>query len=264
LPAGGSAQHLRIGDRQWLLDVGPEKTFPFIVRPYLQYSGIDHLDGLILSHSDYEHIGATLPTLSEYGMPPTWQPAREPWRWETGSSSFRALRTHGLQASSLEQGNLLDLGSSQGISARATVLHPTLETWPRRSDDRTLVLRLDLGSFRILWCNDAGFLVEKTMLQTLPGEVLRCDVLIRNQHAGDFSLLPEFLDAVQPRLVISSNDTFPPEQNLPPRIREDCEKRGIQLLDQRETGAVMLRIWPDRMGVEAMRFLSPQVLLPKK
>jgi ComEC/Rec2-related protein len=262
LPAGGAAQHLRIGDRQWLLDAGPEAIFAFVLRPYLQYSGINRLDGLILSHSDYEHIGATLHTLREYGTPPTWQPAREPWRWETGSSSFRALRTHGLQASPLQQGDTLELGASKGIVAKAAVLHPTLETWPRRSDDRTLVLRLDLGPFRILWCNDAGFLAEKTMMETLSGDALRCDVLIRNQHAGDFSLLPEFLDAAQPRIVISSNDTFPPEQNLPGRIREDCAKRGIQLLDQRETGAVMLRIWPDRMGVNAMRSLSPQVLLP--
>jgi beta-lactamase superfamily II metal-dependent hydrolase len=255
---------LRIGNRQWLLDAGPETNFPFVLRPYLQYSGIDRVDGLILSHSDYEHIGATLPILRQYGKPPVWEPAREPWRWETGGSSFRALRTHGLQASPLQQGDTLDFGNSGDIPAKAAVLHPTLENWPRRSDDRTLVLRLDLGPFRILWCNDAGFLAEKTMLETLPDGALHCDVLIRNQHASDFSLLPEFLDAVQPRIVISSNDTFPPEQNLPARIREDCAKRSIQLLDQREMGAVMLRVWPDRMAVDAMRCPSPQVLLPIK
>jgi ComEC/Rec2-related protein len=262
LPAGGAAQHLRIGKCQWLLDAGPEKNFPFVVRPYLQYSGINRLDGLILSHSDYEHIGATLPILQQYGQPPMWEPAREPWRWETGGSSFRGLHAHGVHASSLAQGGTLDFGHSGDFPAKAMVLHPTLETWPRRSDDRTLVLRLDLGPYRILWCNDAGFQAEKTMLETLPDGALRCDVLIRNQHAGDFSLLPEFLDAVQPRILISSNDTFPPEQNLPSRIREDCAKRSIQLLDQRETGAVMLRIWPDRMAVSATHALPEVSLLP--
>jgi beta-lactamase superfamily II metal-dependent hydrolase len=263
LPAGGAAQHVRIGGRHWLLDTGSERNFGFVVQPYLEYSGVNRLDGLILSHSDYEHIGATLRTWSDFGQPPAWEPAPERWRWETGTSSFRALRTHGLRATTLQQGEMLDLGAfDDGSPAGAFVLHPTLETWPRRSDDRSLVLRLDVGAFRVLWCNDAGFVSEKTMLETLPPDALRCDVLIRNQHAGDFSLLPEFLDAARPRVVVSSNDTFPPEQKLFQRVREDCARRGIQLLDQRETGAVTLRIWPDRMTVEAFRSDAGQTLLP--
>lgn len=262
LPAGAAAQHLRVGGRQWLLDTGAEEHFPFLVRPYLQHSGVNRLDGLILSHSDFEHIGAAVRMQREFGEPPTWEPGREPWRWETGDSSFRVLHRHGLQASPLSQGDTLDLGFFDGASAKATVLYPTDNIWPRRSDDRALVLRLDLGSFRVLWCNDAGFLAEKTMLETLPPEALHCDVLIRNQHSGDYSLLPEFLDATKPRIIVTSNDTFPPEQKFPPRIRLECDKRGIQLLDQRETGAVTLRIWPRRLEARPMRGSTADVLLP--
>lgn len=264
LPAGAAAQHLRVGSAHWLLDTGAEKNFASIVRSYLQHSGVDRLDGLILSHSDYEHIGATIRVRNELGQPSVWEPAREPWRWETGGSSFRALHSHGLRGSPLKQGDTLDLGAADGLAVHALVLHPTFDGWPRRSDDRTLVLRLDLGSFRVLWCNDAGFVAEKIMLETLPREALRCDVLIRNQHAGDYSLLPELLDAVKPRVVITSNDTFPPEQKLPARIRETCKQRAIQLLDQRETGAVTLRIWPDRIAVQAMRGKERANLLPRK
>ena len=260
LPAGAAAQHLRVGDRNWLLDTGAELNFAFQVQPFLHYSGVDRLDGLVLSHSDYEHIGATLRTLREFGTPPLWAPAREPWHWEAGKSSFRALHAQGLSLSPLMQGDTLDLGNAKGMRVTATTLHPTQNNWPRRSDDRTLVLRIDAGAFRILWCNDAGFLVEKTILATLPPQTLRCDVLIRDQHADDYSLLPEFLDAAHPRIVISSNDTFPPEQKLPQRIRDECAKRGIQLLDQRETGAVTLGIWPDHISVGAMRSLMPMTL----
>ena len=145
----------------------------------------------------------------------------------------------------------------------AHALHPLPGSSARRSDDRTLVLRLDCGSFRVLWCNDAGFIAEKTMLETLPPGELRCDVIIRNQHASDFSMLPEFLDATQARLLISSNDAFPPEEKLPPRIREACAARRIMVLDQMETGAVMLNVWPQRLEVGTMSGTTPLTLLPR-
>lgn len=260
LPGGAAAQHLRVRRQHWLLDSGSEEHFPFLVLPCLQHLGVNHLDGLLLSHSDYEHVGAALRIEKEFRQPPVWQPAREPWPWETGDSSFRRLRGHGLRAAPLRGGEALDIGSTPASAALATVLYPQDEIWPRRSDDRALVLRLDLGPFRVLWCNDAGFLAEKTMLETLEPEALRSDVIIRNQHAADFSLLPEFLDAVRPRVVVSSNDDFPPEEKLSARVRAACSKRGIALVDQRETGAVTLRFWPSMLELQSMRGAEPLVI----
>jgi beta-lactamase superfamily II metal-dependent hydrolase len=257
LPGGAAAQHLRVGRHHWLLDSGSEEHFPFLVRPCLQHLGVNHLDGLLLSHSDYEHVGAALRIQREFRQPPMWQPTREPWPWETGDSSFRRLQGHGLRAAPLKVGEILDLGSTPPSVARATVLYPPDGIWPRRSDDRALVLRLDLGSFRVLWCNDSGFLAEKTMLETQHPDALRSDVVIRNQHAADFSLLPEFLNAVQPRAVVSSNDDFPPEQKVSSRVRVECAKRGIALIDQRETGAVTLSFWPGTIELFTMRGGQP-------
>jgi competence protein ComEC len=252
---------LRVGGYEWLLDTGSDEQFPFVMRPYLQHRGVNQLDGLVLSHSDSEHVGAAFRMMTDFGTPRVWQPAREPWRGDTGG--LRTLQNLGVRATPLAQGDTLDLGFFKDSAARAKVLHPTTNTWPRRGDDRTLVLRLDFGSFRILWCNDAGFLAEKTMLETLLPEELHCDVLVRNQHASDYTMIPDFLDAANPQVVISSNDSFPPEQKLPQRIRDECAKRGIQLLDQAETGAVMLRIWPERVEVKAMRAMEPKALLPR-
>jgi beta-lactamase superfamily II metal-dependent hydrolase len=144
--------------------------------------------------------------------------------------------------------------------AQVYVLYPPLASSARRADDRALVLRLDLGVFKVLWCNDAGFLAEKTILETWPEAALHCDVLIRNQHAGDFSLLPEFLDAVKPRLVISSHQNFPADEKLPERIVRDCAKRNIRLLDQSETGAVTLKFHPQQLEVAGFR--GPRFTLP--
>lgn len=261
LPGGAAAQHLRVGGYHWLLDTGADEHFAYRVLPYLRHSGVDELDGVILSHGDYEHIGATRRTLEEFSHPPVWVPGE--WSGGTrGRSSFRALEGVGVSVSPLVQGATLMVGTMEGAAVQATVLHPLPEVRTRRSDDRSLVVRFDLGGHRVLWCNDAGFLAEKAMLESLPAEALRCDVLIRNQHASDYSLIPDFLDAVRPRVVVSSNDTFPPEQKLPVRMREECGKRGIVLLDQRETGAVTLRFWREYFEVSSMR--EPAEPLPER
>jgi competence protein ComEC len=256
LPEGGAANHLRIGSQHWLLDTGSAEHFNFIVQRSLQYDGMNQMKGVIMSHSDFEHVGG-LPVLAkDLRIPALYQAACEPWKG-TGKASMRQLSTLGLTGLPLQAGDTLDL-------VNAEVLYPLSEVSSRQADDRALVLRLDLGGFRVLWCNDAGFVAEKTMLETVAPESLQCDVIIRNQHASDFSLLPEFLRAVAPRLVISSNSGFPPEQKMSSKLRQDCEDLGIQLYDQAQTGAVTLRFWPERLEVRRFRGETEPLVLLKR
>ena len=249
LQGGAAAQHLRLDDGQWLFDCGSEGDYPFVLRPCLQHLGLNRLDGLVLSHGDFGHIGAALSLQRDFAPSQIFLPAREPWRWDSGLTSMRQLNAAGLRGKPLVRGDTLTLGNFMGRPAKAVVLFPTQDIWPRRADDRTLVLRVDLGPHRLLWCNDAGFFAEKKILELSRPEDLRCTIIIRNQHATDFSLLPEFLDAVQPQLIITSSDTFPAEQKLSERTLEDCASRGIRILDQELTGATVLRFWSDRIDV---------------
>ncbi|HSI65623.1 MAG TPA: hypothetical protein VLE43_21030, partial [Candidatus Saccharimonadia bacterium] len=197
----------------------------------------------------FGHIGAALSLQRDFAPSQIFLPAREPWRWDSGLTSMRQLNAAGLRGKPLVRGDTLTLGNFMGSPAKAVVLFPTQDIWPRRADDRTLVLRVDLGAHRLLWCNDAGFFAEKKILELSRPEDLRCTIIIRNQHATDFSLLPEFLEAVQPQLIITSSDTFPAEQKLSERTLEDCASRGIRVLDQELTGATVLRFWSDRVDV---------------
>lgn len=251
LQGGAAAQHLRLGDEQWLFDCGSGGDYAFVLRPCLQHLGLNRLHGLVLSHGDSGHVGAALQVQRDFGFPQIFLSAREPWRWDSGLTSMRQLRKAGLQGKPLQWGDTMELGGFAGTQpARAVVLFPTDDVWPRRADDRTLVLRIEIGPRRLLWCNDAGFVAEKKMLELIRPEELRCSVIIRNQHATDFSLLPEFLDAVQPQLIITSSDTFPAEQKLSPQTLENCAARGIRILDQEQTGATHLLFWEDRIEVE--------------
>ena len=265
LSKGAGAQHLRIGDRHWLFDCGGRDDYPYVLRPCLRHLGVNHLDGLILSHGDFAHIGAAQFVQRDFRTERVYASAREPWKWDVGLSSMRQLRKDGMQGAPLAHGETLDLtpGAAGTGRAHARVLYPLPDVWPRRADDRTLILGIEVMGHRILWVNDAGFVAEKALLRTVAPADLRCEIIIRNQHAADFSLLPEFLDAVQPRLVITSSDSFPPEQKLPRRVIEQCAARNIRLLDQELHGAAILRLWPERIEVRPFRDHEPFVIDPR-
>ncbi len=54
----GAAVHVRTRAGDWLFDCGPERDFNRLVCGYLRSRGINHLDGLVLTHGDSAHIGA--------------------------------------------------------------------------------------------------------------------------------------------------------------------------------------------------------------
>ena len=249
LRAGGGAQHLRSPASDWLFDCGAAKDYDFLQRSYLNAAGVNRLRGIVLSHADAEHIGAAPAIVRDYRPDRIFLSALE-----TGSrsSSLRHLRTTGVPFETMALGDRLDLGGTS-FPATAEVLFPPASLRVSHADDRAAVLRLDIGPFRVLWCNDAGFTAEKFIVEKLPPDAVRCDVLIRNQHPNDFSLTPEFLDRARPRLVISADNSYPDSQKMPPRIREACAARGIRLLNQADTGAVILRFWPQRLEIVPFR-----------
>lgn len=258
LHTGGAANHLRTGRAHWLIDCGGEKDYEHLTRSYLQDAAVNRLDGLILSHADYEHIGGAPFIMRDYKPTRVYLSALESVQTKGRSGSMRKLQALGIQPSPLSAGDHLDFTSG----VHAEILYPPVGLRTSRADDRALVLLIHCGTFRILCCGDAGFLAEKHIMEKLPAGSARCDVLIRNQHAGDVTMLPEFLDATRPRVIISSNNTFPEGQKLPARIRNDCIARKIILIDQAESGAVTLRIWPQRLEIVPFRGSSKTNLAP--
>jgi len=253
LPTGGAAQHLHVGSQDWLLDCGGARDYPFLLRPYLQHEGVNRLDGLILSHSNSQHVGGAPLLLKDYPVTAIYQSALEPWKGESSRYGLKFLNAQGVKGDPLALGDHLALGTSGKLSVEAQVLYPARDMKPRLAEDRTLVIQLRIGSQRVLWSNDAGFVAEKAMLERFTPEELRSDILLREQHGTDLSATEEFLDAVRPRWIISSNSSFPAHKQLPPELRALCAKRGIQLYDQAETGAVRLDLWPGKLEIHGMR-----------
>jgi len=257
---GGAISHLIAGDKQWLIDTGNVHAWRSVLRPFFRSRGINHLDGVILTHSDIAHVGAA-ELAHEFGAPRLHTSVHEPWPLEASFSSINrlaqkvAVDSRGWHRHRMD--DVIDIQPGGLAPATATVLYPMLSDLSEKADDRGLVLMMRLGRLRVLWLGDAGFITEKKLLERrVP---LACDILIRGQHSADISGLTELLIAAHPQVIISSNDSRFPEQTLPERVRDFCKTQKIQLLDLEVSGSVNIGV--TQTGAEVTAFRSGQEII---
>jgi beta-lactamase superfamily II metal-dependent hydrolase len=86
---------------------------------------------------------------------------------------------------------------------------------------------------------------------------LRSDIIVKGQHHSGQSGSEAFLDAARPRLIIATSCDFPDHERITDSWAEDLQRRGIKLLRQDQTGAVILRFGRDRW--EAQSYLTGEI-----
>ncbi len=247
LPSGQGAQLLQCSGKNWMLDAGHADSYRRTLAPFLRNSGITQLDGLLLSHADSEHVGGASQLIEHLHPPQLYTSLHEPWAWDSPLTSLQQLLSTSLLTThkTLTAGDSLSLGD-----ARLVILYPAPGDLHSLADDRAVIARIDYGPHRLLWCNDAGFIAEKTLLSRLSPSELRCDILLRNQHSADFSALDEFIIAAAPRAIITSNTIGDIEQRLPARLPTLCRRLGIRLYDLSQTGTITVQAWPKSLVVK--------------
>lgn len=240
LPFGGGASYLRGGDQHWLMDTGNESHWRYVLRPFLHQQGVDQLQGLILSHADIGHTGATASILKAHPNSCIHTSLLEPWPKDPPFASLKKLSqkvTPGSPKWQLHGVNTtLNLTNSLNTPLIVEILYPGPTDLYEKANDRGLILMIHAGDFRVLWLNDAGFIAEKKLLERkLP---IACDILVRHQHNADISGLTELLMEANPQVILSSNDAYRLEEMLPRRLRDYCTQHEIPLFDLETDGSV--------------------------
>jgi len=253
LPGGGQAAHWRAGSRHWLLDTGSESSWRRIVEPWLRSQGVNHLNGLVLSHADRAHVGAAPLALRHPGASRVLTSRLEPWRYDPGDSSLRRL-AH-LTAPDGPVWQRLGLEASVDLDGlHAQVLHPGHGDRHEKADDRGLVLRLEHGGVRLLWLNDTGYLTSRRLLERQAP--LPCDIAVLSRHANDPEGLTDLLAMARPRVLLlggaaESGSTLVTESLR--RLRTFCAARGIDLWELDTTGSVVIDFVDGRVCLNAFR-----------
>lgn len=221
--------------RTMLIDGGPYRPGPppydagaRIVVPALLALGVSHLDVVVATHLQADHIG---------GLPAVLRavPASCLLLSDTGEETAVADRLRataqkqGVPIRPARRGQIIHLG--RGL--RAYVLWPSdspLRETGSDANNNAVVLKLVYGRVSFLLTSDIGAAAERELLQRTG--YLASTVLKVAHHGSEGSTTPEFLQAVRPRIAVISVGSEP-ERGVPPAQRANLHGHPSRLIQQR-------------------------------
>ncbi len=177
----------------FVMDAGPE--YEDVLKPYLMQRGIQEIDGVILSHSDWDHVEGLL-LLSEdedFTIKRLWL-ADEPVQ----ASDDRICLEENVKA---EGGTVQNVKAGYRFQTKdfsMTVLSPSKEH--EDTNEGSLVVELEIEEWRFLFPGDIGEETEQEIMEQWKD----IDVLKVAHHGSKYSTSADFLQAIRPELAVIS------------------------------------------------------------
>ena len=222
---------LRSGGDTYLIDTGTEESWSRLSRA-LHSQGIDHLTGVIVTHTDGDHAGgAAALAQSSIGVG-TWYAAR----WYTCKESKHPV----IAAAALRRQEVVWLSAGDALpldGGTLTVIGPTAED-PDKENNNSVVLLAERDGVRMLLAGDMEFPEEKLLLarQLIPA----CQVLKVGNHGETDATSPALIDAVQPRLAVISTSTAEEPDTPSARVMKLLATAGAQVWQTQHAEAGVL------------------------
>jgi len=200
----GDALALRTPRGRWILiDAGPSwdggDAGRRTVIPYVQRRG-GPVVLMVLSHAHEDHVGGAASVITSLAPRQWWEPA-----FVTSSSGYRhalaALRARALPWRRVQPGQRWQL---DGVTLDVLAPDSAWTTAQVDANETSVVLRVSYGRRRFLFMGDAEQQEEAWLLNQLPAEALRADVLKLGHHGSRTSSGLDFVRAVAPRVGLVS------------------------------------------------------------
>lgn len=221
---------LETGDTAILVDTGEEDDGSFILKE-LEKRGIRHLDMLLVTHFDKDHVGSAALIMEKVAVDMVLMPDYEGDRKEY-SAFLESLEGHPDVRRVTEIVQFTD-GALDWIVYPAEDPAEILSTEDEHDNDMSLVASVSYGECRFLLTGD----IEKTRIaQMLATDVDWRHDWIKMPHHGRYQkALRELLEAVDPSwAVICCSEKKPAEEET----LELLEERGISVWDTSERSVV--------------------------
>lgn len=235
--AGQTAVIQTPGGRTVLVDAGSLALQDLVRRclgPFLRQAGERQVDAIFLTHGDYDHISGVADVVNAYDVSEVYLGPRFATHAAGNAPAeglLRALKLADCPTQEITAGDTRSLGSDVNIE----VLWPVAGNAMSSNND-ALVLRLTYAGRSILFTGD----IQDDAMRPLLADPhrLKADVLIAPHHGSAETFTQAFINAVDPKYVLSSND----------RTLTGKQKRLGELVDDRpllrtnECGAITITI----------------------
>ena len=189
----GDAVLISCDDAYMLIDAG-DNDKGTLVQNYLNKQGVEHLDYIIGTHPDADHIGGMDVILYKFDCGTVMMP-----EVTNDTATYRdvidTMKEKGYQNTAPVVGDSYSLGSAQ-----FTILGPT-DTY-EDTNNNSIVLLLTHGDNKFLFVGDAEEKAEEDILAE--GVSVKADVLKVGHHGGRTASSEAFLQAVEPTYAVIS------------------------------------------------------------
>ncbi len=226
-----------------LFDTGPDYAGEAdsgnrILVPALRGLGVAHLDTLLLSHGDIDHIGGTDSVLQAIPTDRILTSLDADDRRLAGQSNISPCR---------------DGMEWEWDGIRFEVLHPPAATAAKRHDnDQSCVIRIGTGERHILLTGDIESTAEESLSRRHPGE-LAADLLVAPHHGSKSSSSPSFVTAVAPQYVVFTAGYRNRFHHPHPDIVRRYQQLGIRVLRSDLNGALSIDLHPSGIELDSYR-----------
>lgn len=244
-----------------LIDCGSSdqrNLFEHRLMPFLKYRGIYEVDAVFLSHLDTDHVSAVYDLLEEMrtekievGCIVTGQEIPHDGAYE------RLLAAAGeacVPVYAMRAGDVYEQGA-----CRLTCLGPSEESGEEGDRNaRSLILRLDYGSFQALFMGDADASAELAAVRVMDACMRpeTIELLKAAHHGSRNSTSARFLAQVRPRIAVISagedNSYGHPHEETLTRLKE----KGCDVYQTPECGAVTIHV--SGSGIRVETFLAAE------
>ena len=214
-----------------LIDTGPGSGEDELLE-YLDSTGVQTIEYLILTHPHEDHIGGTPAVLERYEVKNVIMPDAT-----AETSIFRktleAIESEGCETILAEPGNTYEFDS-----CKIELLGP-ITTEGKDANNSSVVCKVTYGVTSFMFTGDMEKEYEKELIEEY-GVHLGCDVLKVGHHGSNTASCDDFLDAVSPHTAVIScaedNEYGHPHREVISRL----EERKINYYVTCEEGTVIL------------------------
>ena len=181
----GDSILIQIGDCDILIDAGTA-NYGSTVSQYLKDKGVDDVELMINTHPDADHCGGLTKVLNDHVVEEVWISKNTNKNTAAYKNFIAAVGQEGLTAIKPDAGLVY---TYEYITL--TVLY---SIGVSNTNNSSIVVMLEYGSFRFLFTGDIGEAVENQLVQEKAD--LKCDVLKVGHHGSRTSSTAAFLRAV--------------------------------------------------------------------
>ena len=194
---------LESGNSLYLIDTGTAESWG-AVSAFLTERGIEHLTGVIITHTDSDHVGGAAALASSSIAVDDWYTSAfcEKFK-DTKNPALLAAAMRGKNVTFLSEGDMLPLDGGM-----LTVLGPT--EYSDKENNNSVVLLAEAAGGSMLLTGDMEFPEEALLLAR--GLIPACTVLKVGNHGENDATSAELVSAVRPKIaVISTNSVEEPD-----------------------------------------------------